>query len=226
MHPGIIVFIVLYCVLLCTYFYTETSGKLYLRAPNKILLATMYFAFAIVMFALKKTPLPLGSAFAVILPALILVWIGDIVLLFNFTIGGIFFLAGNICFFVLQLLLLNMAPVPISQYWWIFLVIPVLVSIFIFLFLKFPNVFKLGKFKIPSIFYILLNVLHGITGLAVAIYLRSFLLLGLGSFLFMLSDFVIVIHRFVLPDNKWILRLNSGLYFVGLLLIVLNLAGI
>ena len=48
-----------------------------------------------------------------------------------------------------------------------------------------------------------------------------FMLMGLGSFLFMISDIDLNAYRFVFNNNKWLIRFNSLTYFVGLLLIVL-----
>jgi hypothetical protein len=50
----------------------------------------------------------------------------------------------------------------------------------------------------------------------------NFALMGLGSFLFMLSDIDLNLYRFVFNNNKWMIRANSLTYFVGLLLIVLS----
>jgi len=83
-----------------------------------------------------------------------------------------------------------------------------------------------GKKQYPPVMiaYLCSVMSHGFTGLALMVYLPGqYTLLGVGSILFMLSDFVITFHKFRCPENKWVLRLNSGLYFTGLLLIVLSM---
>ena len=74
--------------------------------------------------------------------------------------------------------------------------------------------------------YLTSIILHGIMGLALMVLLpgTNWALMGLGSFLFMLSDLILTFDRFVIPDNKWIVRSNSASYFIGLLLIVLSMA--
>ena len=46
----VIIFTIVYVLVLGAYFFTETSGKMYLRAPNKCLLALMFFVFGCVVF--------------------------------------------------------------------------------------------------------------------------------------------------------------------------------
>ena len=50
----------------------------------------------------------------------------------------------------------------------------------------------------------------------------NYAMLGLGSFLFMISDIDLNVYRFIMNNNKWLIRFNSLTYFVGLLLIVLS----
>ena len=38
----------------------------------------------------------------------------------------------------------------------------------------------------------------------------------------MISDMILTTYRFVLDNNKWLVRANSLTYFTGLLLIVLS----
>ncbi|MCQ2753029.1 MAG: lysoplasmalogenase [Bacilli bacterium] len=223
MSVGVITFIVIYCAVLCCYFYTETTGDLKLRAPNKILMALMFFIFGTVFIC--KNFLPLDRLHYLAIAGLFLAMLGDIFLLFSYNRGGDFFLAGNVCFVAYQVvLLLDNAPNGVASFWWVFLIIPVLWTTFFILFKKFPNFFKLNKMRGPFLFYLSTIISNGVFGLAVAIYVPKFLLFGLGMFIFMLSDFDITFHKFVCPDNKWVLRLNSALYFVGMLIAVLTFA--
>ncbi|MCQ2795042.1 MAG: lysoplasmalogenase [Bacilli bacterium] len=219
MNPGIIAFIVIYCVVLCCYFFTETSGNMKLRAPNKITLALMFFIFGAYFICTQW-----GQIHYLALAALFLAMMGDIFLLFSFQRGGDFFLAGNICFTIYEIMILQLRRISISQFWWVLLVVSLLVSLFAFLFYKFQDIFKLGVLRLPMLMYLTTIILNGTFGIALVAYVPNFLLFGIGTFLFMLSDFDIVLHKFVFPKSKFIHRLNSALYFTGLLLIVLNFA--
>ena len=66
--------------------------------------------------------------------------------------------------------------------------------------------------------------MHGITGLALMTMMKgtNYAMMGLGSFLFMVSDIDLNVYRFMFNNNKWLIRVNSLTYFVGLLLIVLS----
>lgn len=221
MNAGIIAFIVIYCAVLCCYFYTETTGNLKLRAPNKIILALMFFIFGL-CFILKATLDPFFTALFIV--ALLLAALGDVFLLFSFSTGGHYFAAGNIAFIALQATLLSYYRISISEIWWIFLLIPALWSIYPILSHFYPTAFNFGKYKGPLFFYLVTIISSGTLGLALALFLPEFRIMGIGLVLFMLSDFDIVLHKFVFPNNKWVHRLNSALYFVGMLLIVLNVA--
>lgn len=218
---GIIIFIVIYALVLCCYFYTETTGNLKLRAPNKILLALMFFVFGL-CYAIKGAFDPFFTSLFIV--ALLLAALGDVFLLFSFSTGGHYFAAGNFAFIALQATILSTYRVTIGEIWWIFLLIPALWCIYPVLSHIYPNAFKFGKYKGPLFFYLATIIPSGTLGLALALFLPEFRLMGIGLVLFMLSDFDIVLHKFVFTENKWVHRLNSALYFVGMLLIVLNIA--
>ena len=222
MHPGLIVFIVFYIALLITYFITETSGKMYLRAPNKIVMASMFLVFGIYILCTNPN-YGINSYHTIFIAALFLAWLGDVFLLFSLNRGGDFFLCGNICFVIYQIALLINNNVHINQFWWVILIYVIVMGGIILLFKKLPNVFKLGKMKGPMILYLSSITLNGIFGIAVMALLPGKMLLGLGLFLFMLSDLVLTLDKFVFDKNKWVLRLNSALYFTGMLLVVLSM---
>ena len=223
---GIIIFIVIYALILCLYFYTETSGNLKLRAPNKIALALMFFIFGAV-YAISKKPLELivvGST-PLFIVALFLAMLGDIFLLFSFSTGAHFFAAGNIAFVAFEAtVLINYGGCGINNLWWVFLVIPALWSIYPILSRLIPEKFPFGKDKSSIYFYMATIISSGTMGIAITSFIPTLRLLGIGMILFMLSDFDIILHKYVFPKNKWVHRLNSALYFTGMLLIVLNVA--
>ena len=223
---GIIVFIVIYCLVLCLYFYTETSGNLKLRAPNKITLALMFFIFGLVYAIIgMNSGIFDHGLMPLFIVALFLSMLGDIFLLFSFSTGAHFFAAGNIAFSAFQLTLLTYYyQVSMGNLWWIFLVIPFLWAIYPVLAHIYPNKFPFGKDKSSVYFYMATITTSGTLGLATAIFAPHYRIMGIGLILFMLSDFDIILHKYVFPKNKWVHRLNSALYFTGLLMIVLNVA--
>lgn len=218
-----IYFIIAYIAVLCLYFITETSGKMYLRAPNKIILASMFFIFAVVQFH-RQYELP--SFHLLLIAALFLAWLGDVFLLFDLNRGGDFFLAGNVCFFMYEMAACIGQGRSFADFWWVILLEVLLVGLFILLAKKYPGTLKLGKMKWPMTLYISSIVLHGMMGMALMIVFpgAGLGLMGLGSVLFMISDFILTVDKFVIRNNRWILRSNSAFYFTGLLLIVLSMA--
>lgn len=217
----VIIFTIVYALALLTYFFTETSGKMYLRAPNKCLLALMFFVFGCVVFT-SSDKFSLLSYHGLFMAGLFLAMMGDIFLLFDFNRGGDFFLCGNVCFAIYHMSLLKDHGYGIGNYWWLILIAMVLVGLYYFLFTKFPNVFKAGAFKNPFILYLASITLHGMMGIAVMIFVPELFLLGFGSVLFFISDLLLTVNTFVYR-NKWVLRSNSAFYFTGMLLIVLSM---
>jgi hypothetical protein len=218
-----VTFIIAYILMLCLYYYTRTSGKMHLRAPNKIVLATMYFIFAAVHFQSNYEML---SFHLLLMVALFLAWMGDVFLIFDLNRGGDFFLCGNVCFFTYEMAACIKQGRSFSDFWWVILLTALLVGVFIILAQKYPNTLKLGKMRWPMTLYISSITLHGMMGLALMILLpgTKLALMGLGSLLFMISDYILTVDRFVILNNKWIVRSNSTFYFTGLLLIVLSMA--
>lgn len=89
-----------------------------------------------------------------------------------------------------------------------------------------PDVFKLGKMRGPITFYLLSIFTHGMNGLCMVLLLQGsrYVMMGIGSLLFMVSDMILMTYKFILGNNKWLIRANSLTYFSGLLLIVLSTA--
>ena len=217
-----IIFIAVYLIALCCYFKTRTSGNIRHRAINKYFMATMYLVLAFVTFFNKYE---FASYQLLLMAALILAWLGDIFLVFDFNRGGDFFLAGNICFTLYeQAVLIDKGGYRFNDFAWTFVVVGLMLAIVIFATGRWPEKIRMGKMRWPMIFYLSSIFMHGITGLALMIKMpgTSYAMLGLGSFLFMVSDIDLNVYRFILNNNKWLIRLNSLTYFGGLLLIVLS----
>ena len=216
-----IIFSIIYILFLCAYFVTRVGDNIKHRAINKTILATMYLVYAIVMFHVGG----FSGYHYVMMAALFLAYMGDLFLIFDLNRGGDFFLAGNVCFATFYLASLKATNVPFVNYFWIFIIWAVLISLFIYLAKKYPNVLKLGKMKYPMALYLASITLHGLLGLVSAIFIGTtpLIVMGIGSVSFMISDYILTLDRFVIPKRKWLIRCNSLTYFVGLLLIVLSL---
>ena len=215
-------FIVIYLAVLCCYFYTRTSDNIKYRAINKYIMATMYLVLAIVTFFDKYE---FASYQTLLMAALILAWLGDVFLVFDFGRGGDFFLAGNICFTLYeQIILVDKGGYWFNDFAWTFVAAGIMVTAVIYASGRWPDKVRMGKMRWPMTFYLSSIFMHGITGLALMIMMpgTSYVMLGLGSILFMISDIDLNLYRFVFNNNKWLIRVNSLTYFVGLLLIVLS----
>jgi len=215
-------FIIAYLAVLCMYFVTETSGKMILRAPNKILLASMFLTFAIVQFQHYE----FLSYHLLLMAALFLAWMGDVFLLIDLNRGGDFFLGGNVCFILYEMAVAIDNGFSFADFAWVIPALFVIMLAFVYCAQKFPKVLKLGKMKWPMVLYLTSISFHGLMGIALMTLLPGtpFFVLGLGSLLFWISDMIITVLHFVIIGNKWILRANSAFYFTGLLLIVLSMA--
>ena len=175
----------------------------------------MYLVFAIVVFFKRYD---FASYQTLLMAALILAWLGDIFLVFDFGRGGDFFLAGNICFVLYeQIVLVDRGGYGFRDFAWTYVVAAVMLAFVIF---------ASGRWPEPMTFYLSSIFMHGITGLALMLMMpgTNYALLGLGSFLFMVSDIDLNLYRFVFNNNKWLIRFNSLTYFTGLLLIVISTA--
>lgn len=221
MTTPIIIFTVIYALFLLAYFFTETSGKMYLRAPNKCILALMFFVFGAIIFS-TNNKYDLLTYHGLFMAALFLAMMGDIFLLFDFNRGGDFFLCGNICFAIYEMSVLKDHGIGFEKYWWLVLIAVVLVCFYYFIFTKFKDTFKMGNMKMPFLLYLSTITLHGMMGIGVMIFVPELFLLGFGSVLFFISDLLLTVNTFV-HRNKWILRSNSAFYFTGMLLIVLSM---
>ena len=184
----------------------------------------MYLVFAIVVFFKRYD---FASYQTLLMAALILAWLGDIFLVFDFGRGGDFFLAGNICFVLYeQIVLVDRGGYGFRDFAWTYVVAAVMLAFVIFASGRWPDKIKMGKMRWPMTFYLSSIFMHGITGLALMLMMpgTNYALLGLGSFLFMVSDIDLNLYRFVFNNNKWLVRFNSLTYFTGLLLIVISTA--
>ena len=111
-------FIIVYLLALCCYFYTRTGDNIKYRAINKYIMATMYLVFAIVVFFQRYR---FASYQTLLMAALLFAYFGDIFLVFDFGRGGDFFLAGNICFILYEQIVMVDHGFSVRHFWWSFL---------------------------------------------------------------------------------------------------------
>lgn len=225
-----IIFAVAYICVMISYFFSETSGNFKRRVINKITLASMFWFYALIEmirlggFSTLYFMLFIGITFSY--------W-GDIWLLWDFTKGGIVFAVGNVIIAGFIVAYMTQLGVPFLSYWWALILIGLFVGLFIILYKKGFYKYLKPPFVYAFVPYILSVSAHGCLSL-VLIFVTSSLVKGnpqfatqlaflfFGSMLFMISDYFIAWHNFRDKYNKAILRLNSGTYFTGLLLIVLS----
>ena len=216
-----IIFSIIYLLFLCSYFVTRVGKNKKYRIINKYILASMYLVYAIVMFFI----IDLDVYHYIMLMGLFFTYLGDILLVFDVKKGGLSFLLSNLIFATLYIVLLNDYSISFFRYFWIFIIWAIIIVIGIILINRYPNVIKLEKMKYPMIIYLSSITLHGLLGLVTLTFINvtPIIVMGIGSILFMISDYILTIDRFIIKNNKWIIRSNSLTYFIGLLLIVLSL---
>lgn len=206
------VFIIIYLITMVNYFFSETSGNFKRRAINKILLASMFLLFSIYGFIYNQSEINIF-----LLIAIIFSFLGDVLLLFSFNVGGMAFIIGNICFSIYLLVIYYNKGLLLWPFIFLF-------GIFygFYLYLLKSGYLNLGNKKIFSL-YMASIVAHGCLGLLLTLHniFAVHSVLGCGLTLFMLSDFFLASHYFHDKNNKWILISNSGCYFTGMMLVAL-----
>ena len=213
------IFIIIYLLMLVGYFFSETSNNPKRRAINKVILASMFMIFGLVNYIIHYDI----SYHLIMLVAIILASIGDIVIMKSFTKGGCFFIISNILFFIYEWFLINAHNVQFYNIWWFIILFIIIFGGFVaFVLLKKIN---MKEKTIPVLIYLLTVTLHGTLGFSLARYFNQYDLsvFGLGLFLFMISDYFLMFHKFKYNYKKWILRCNSAFYFIGLLLVVISI---
>ncbi|MBO7677199.1 MAG: hypothetical protein J6S49_06770 [Erysipelotrichaceae bacterium] len=214
------VFIIIYLAALGCYLFSRNGESKLLRALNKYLMAGMYLGLSIYVFFKKYDFVSYQTLLQV---ALFLAFLGDVFLVFDFGRGGDFFLSGNVCFIVYEQIVLVANGYKLKDFFWIYIVAGLMLTAFILACQYKPDVFKLGKMRWPMTFYLSSIMTHGISGLALVLMLpgTNFVMMGIGSLLFMISDLILTSYKFVFNNNIWLIRANSITYFIGMLLIVL-----
>ncbi len=220
MSATLILLTVLYLGGLVSYFFSETSGNYERRVVNKCFLAALFLAIG--WGGLLDSGV-IASAYGIFLAlGLLLSALGDVLLLKSFSLGGFSFGFGNVFLFVAYLIYLTKNGISFSSYWWF--LIPMVVFNGLWVYLGKSGWIAFGKYETKMYPYLFSVMLHGTLSIAALFQLHDSqsVLLFVGSILFMISDWFISLHKFKYKESKLVLRINSGTYFVGLLLIALS----
>ena len=198
--------------------FTTSLGVHKARGINKILLASFYLILAIVLFIENRE---FNSFNILILVAITATFVGDIVLMFHFNLGALFFTIGNLSLFAYDFCLLESLGVHFSAYWWFIVVYVVMVGGYMIL-ERFNTHFKIDKKdRLKAFGYLAMVTLHGSIGTTMYFVTdnKSAILLGFGTILFMLSDYVLCSYKYSFNHESSVHKLNTFLYFAGILLI-------
>lgn len=198
--------------------FTTSLGVHKARGINKILLASFYLILAIVLFIENRE---FNSFNILILVAITATFVGDIVLMFHFNLGALFFTIGNLSLFAYDFCLLESLGVHFSAYWWFIIVYVVMVGGYMIL-ERFNTHFKIDKKdRLKAFGYLAMVTLHGSIGTTMYFVTdnKSAILLGFGTILFMLSDYVLCSYKYSFNHESSVHKLNTFLYFAGILLI-------
>ena len=198
--------------------FTTSLGEHKARGINKILLASFYLILAFVLFIENRE---FNSFYVIILVAVTATFVGDIVLMFHFNLGALFFTIGNLSLFAYDFCLLESLGVHFSSYWWFMLVYVGMLGGYMIL-ERFNTHFKIEKKdRLKAFGYLAMVTLHGSIGTTMYFVTdnRSAILLGFGTILFMLSDYVLCSYKYSFNHESSVHKLNTFLYFAGILLI-------
>ena len=208
----------IYLVTFFAYMFTTSLGDHKARGINKIFLATLYVLLGLSLFIKNRE---WGSIDIMVLIALVFTAIGDVVLMFRFNLGALFFTIGNLSIFVYDFLLLESKGVHFSNYWWFLFVYIFFVGGY-WLLERFGTHFKIDKKdRLKAFGYLALVSLHGSLGLTMY-FLTDYspaIMLGIGSFMYMMSDYVLCSYKYSLKHEVSVHKLNTFLYFAGILMV-------
>ena len=208
----------MYAATFLAYMYSTSLGEHKARGINKIILASLYLILAVILFIENRD---FKSFNILILIAIVGTFVGDVVLLFYFNLGALFFTIGNLSLFVYDFFLLESLGVHFNEYWWFILVYVALLGGYMLL-EHFGTHFKIDKKdRLKAFGYLALVTLHGSIGSTIYFVTsdKSAILLGFGTMMFMLSDYVLCSYKYSFNHESSVHKLNTFLYFAGIILI-------
>lgn len=215
-----LVFLIVYLAVFIFYVIVETDRPSLKHALSKIILASLYLSFALVKFITKQ--LWNDPVDSIVMLALIFCWLGDVILIKYLYVGGILFWIANLIFWLGEIVYLVQRNIEVF-----FLVLFGLILFFIIMLTVsyVTKKWKVGAVKRKFGFYYLSSVtLQGSLALVLLFYNPSYkeVIASCGLILFMLSDYALAYNEAHSEKSDGILRLNSILYFTGMLLVALS----
>ena len=213
-------FLIPICLCLAGLFLWQESKKNYV--PAVILKGLASLCFVILGGLLSKGTRPAN----LILTGLLLGCIADVLLNLRFVLkekGQIIFLIGIVVFLSGHILYL-IAVLQKARYWWICLIAGIILTVLLMIWI-FKQITAKKAFKIFGVVYIgaimLLNCVAA--GNLIASPSAFTAIFAAGSFLFLISDIVLILNTFG-KETKQALRItNIALYYIGQILIALSL---
>jgi len=157
---------------------------------------------------------------------LVFCFLGDILLLKSFSVGGTLFGTGNIFIYIYMITYLAAHGLSFGKFWYTVL-LTLIAGLVIHLFdVKgiAPIKHKFVKICYPP--YIMTVCLHGFLGLFALLYLHDLksVLLFAGCALYMVSDFFLWQSKFnpATKAHPWVHHINSLTYFIGMLMVAFS----
>ncbi len=187
------------------------------RAIVKISLSTMFVAVGLHYVANNGWQ----QAQILLFVALVFAWIGDAFLLCKNKVK--MFHLGCLAFAFSNMLLTSHAVLVYTWQWWSLVLFAVFVATM--LICQKLNVFSFGHSKLVLNLYSLSVGYNGLLGLTIAIAVGtpSAVMFGVGSMLFLASDFALALFMF--KFKKWPMDVfNTLLYFSGMMLLAFSIA--
>ena len=219
MNPKLL-FLLVYLAVFIFYVIVETDRPSLKHALSKIILASLYLSFALVKFISNQ--LWNDPVDSIVVIALIFCWLGVVILIKYRYVGGILFWVANLIFWLAEIVYLVQRNIEIF--------FPILLGLLLFFLIMLTVSYVTKKWKVGAVkrkfgFYYLSSVtLQGSLAFVLLFYNPSLkaITVSIGLILFMLSDYALAYNEAHSEKSDAILRLNSILYFTGMLLVALS----
>lgn len=168
--------------------------------------------------------------FFMLLPSLLLCLSGDVLLAFanvRKKFFGKYFLAGAISFAIghaLFIVVFRAISAAQSFWMWPMLILPIIMSAFVFVVGKRNKRFRFGKMMLPGTvyaFFVGLMTVAAVRMCSLAVYDIRAWLMAAGAVLFFVSDVILMFMYFYYKPRRVLRAFNFGTYYIGMMLIAL-----
>ena len=208
------------CYLLCLLYllwtsYIENQKKYYIIA--KTITSIGFIAIALISYCCSQST----AYYFALLPGLILCLLGDVFLAIRVQTKKFkWFIWGLLMFAFAHIMFIFLIQKYTLWYWWDFL-LPLASLVLVFFLFQLPSM-EPGKGKWPCLIYSYFVTLFLIKALESMIsweYSTRGKFLAIGSFLFFVSDFILIFLYFSKNEKKWLHGGNLIMYYLGVGLI-------